>query len=152
MAISKKKMTRFIYIFSAIVALAIGIVLYFANQEMRTLRKEGIRSEARIIGKHTEGSYSRKGRTKKRYYLSLAFFADTAQTEVKTIKPKSDNINDKMDALFDNIAAERVTGDYTSGTLGVSNTTYAKLKEGDKITVVYLKDRPETARLLSEIE
>jgi len=152
MGIERKKFERIIYVSALAIALFVVIVFFIVKQENRKLFNEGIRVEARILNKNTQGNYSRKGRSKKRYYLTLAFFADTAQAKVEIVRPKSENINDKMDALFENVTAQRIMGEYTSGTLTVSNETYQRLKIGDVVTVVHLRGKPETARLLSEVD
>ncbi len=152
MAIDKMKFEKGIYIFSGIVLVFIIALISMVKQENRKLLKEGIRADARIINKNESGRYSRKGRSKKYSKFDLAFFADTAQQKTDTILPKSNDINDKIDAIFDNIAAQRVTGDYTSATLTVSSSSYNKYKIGDKIKVIYYKDKPESAKLLSEVE
>ncbi len=81
--------------------------------------------------------------------MDVAFFTNAEKVKVL---PKSDNIVDKIAAISEEAVANAKLGDYQSMRLSISQISYQRHKKGDKVTVVYMKEEPNEAKLLEELQ
>ncbi|MCB9032350.1 MAG: hypothetical protein H6553_00775 [Chitinophagales bacterium] len=135
------------FCFFAFVALQNG-------QYNKKLRKEGIKTKAQVIAK--DKLVTNKGKTKERY-LTLAVFEDTTaivQPKEKINPKDAKNIDDKIDAIFDNLntSASKPIGNYTTITITVPSEEYNSANMNDFVDFVYLKDEIKKGKLYSMID
>ncbi len=145
------KKTRLIIIVYSLLGLLIGVFIigfYIEKDNSQELLEKGERAEASVVELYEQVTGTRKSKTY-RYYMDVAFFTNVEKVKVL---PKSDNIVDKIAAISEEVVANAKLGDYQSMRLTISKVSYKSFKKGDKVTVVYMKDKPTEARLLNEIQ
>lgn len=145
------KKTKLIIIVYSLLGLLIGafvIGFYIEKDNTQELLEKGERAEASVVELYEQVTGKRKNKTY-RYYMDVAFFTNVEKVKVL---PKSDNIVDKIAAISEEAVANAKLGDYQSMRLTISKVSYQKYRKGDKVKVVYMKEEPTEARLLSEIQ
>lgn len=145
------KKTKLIIIVYSLLGLLIGAFVfgfYIEKDNNQKLLEKGERAEASVVELYEQVTGTRKNKTY-RYYMDVAFFTNVEKVK---ILPKSDNIVDKIAAISEEAVANAKLGDYQSMPLSISKISYQKYRKGDKVTVVYMKEEPIEARLLSEIQ
>lgn len=140
-----------------ITLLAIGFVFFYLykkeSKEKAMLLQKGIRGEAWVMD-----LYGRKTSRKSspNYYMTVAFFADTAAIKpvtTDTAVSEAKNGPDMVDRLFNKIhAGDRPAGNYQTLTIAISSVEYNKYKKDDKVKIIYLKDDLTVVKLLEQIE
>lgn len=144
----KTKLTIIVY---SLLALMIGVFVigvFIVKDNNKELLEKGERAEASVVEVYEQVSGTRKSKTY-RYYMDVAFFTNVEKVKVL---PKSDNIVDKIAAISEEAVANAKLGDFQSMRLSISKLSYQKYRKGDKVKVVYMKEEPTEARLLSEIQ
>jgi Protein of unknown function (DUF3592) len=145
------KKTKLIIIVYSLLGLLIGafvIGFYIEKDNNQELLEKGERAEASVVELYEQVTGTRKSKTY-RYYMDVAFFTNVEKVKVL---PNSDNIVDKIAAISEEAVANAKLGDYQSMRLTISKVSYQKYRKGDKVKVVYMKEEPTEARLLSEIK
>lgn len=145
------KKTKLIIIVYSLLGLLIGVFVigfYIEKDNNQELLEKGERAEASVVELYEQVTGTRKSKTY-RYYMDVAFFTNVEKVKVL---PKSDNIVDKIAAISEEAVANAKLGDYQSMRLTISKVSYQKYRKGDKVKVVYMKEEPTEARLLSEIQ
>ena len=154
---SNKALNKKIYIvcgsfLAILLVFVVGQSIMKLNYE-KSLLNQGIRTEAQVINK-----YHLKTNTGKiqKSYLELAVFEDTTAIvkQKKTeAKKDSNNINDKIDNLFDNFGSKKApTGDYKTVSVLVGLERFGATNIGDWKTFVYLKNELEDGMLLDALQ
>lgn len=145
------KKTKLIIIVYSLLGLLIGafvIGFYIEKDNNQELLEKGERAEASVVELYEQVTGTRKNKTY-RYYMDVAFFTNVEKVKVL---PNSDNIVDKIAAISEEAVANAKLGDFQSMRLTISKVSYQKYRKGDKVKVVYMKEEPTEARLLSEIQ
>lgn len=146
-----RKVKIALYVTAVLILLGMGAIILKVRLDIRTLLANGIRTEASVL----DLKYENRGRRRsKDYYMTIGIFLDNRATPpaAPTPPPATAGIDAKLDAIFAKAAADRHQGDYDSLTVSISSATYHKYKRGDRVRVVYLRDDPESVRVLEEIE
>lgn len=143
----KTKLTIIVYSLLALMIGAFVIGFYIEKDNNQKLLEKGERAEASVVELYEQVTGTRKNKTY-RYYMDVAFFTNVEKVKVL---PKSDNIVDKIEAISEEAVANAKLGDYQSMRLSINKLSYQSHKKGDKVTVVYMKEKPTEVKLLEEI-
>ena len=154
---SNKALNKKIYIIcgsflTILLVFVFGLAINRLNYEKNLLSK-GIRTEAQVINKYHLKTNTGKI---KRSYIEIAVFEDTIavvkQKEIK-IKKEPKNINDKIDALFEEFNTRiSPAGDYKTIEIITSLEDFGATKIGQWKTFVYLKNEIEDGTFLENLK
>ena len=154
---SNKALNKKIYIIcgSFLVILLVfftGLAIQKLNYE-KDLLSDGIRTQAQVINMYHLKTSTGKI---KRSYIEIAVFEDTIATakfQKKELKKKPSGINDKIDALFEDIGTKKTPSeDYKKITLLTDLKNYGATKIGQWKTFVYLKNEVNEGMLLDNLD
>ena len=141
-----------LYSFVAIVVLLVISITAKVQFDKHTLLTQGVKVKGFIVQK-SEHKGSQKRRSTSSYEFDLNLFVDTAGAQKPQTKPET--FEGKMDAL---LAASKTRmqnqfqGGYAKVSIGVTGVSFKKYAIGQVVDVVHLKDKPDTAKLLEELE
>jgi hypothetical protein len=111
-----------------------------------------VRVKGAVISKAEQSSSNKRG-TKNAYQMSLSLFVDTSAPDPS--KPKPATFDEQMDAM---LAASkkrmqnRFREGYAEVAIQVSGSSFRKYSLGQIVDVVHLKDDPDSARLIEDLE
>lgn len=140
----KAKLGIIVYSLLGLMVAVFAFGLYQSGQDSEALYKNGTRVEASITGLYEQVSGVRRSKTNK-YYMEVAFFTGVAPVKVK---PKSEDIADKIAAISEEAIANAKLGDYQTARISITGMEFVKYKQGDKVTVIYLKGQESEAHLV----
>lgn len=144
----KTKLTIIVYSLIVLMIAVFAVGVYLTQEDNKELLAKGIKAEASVVDVYMQVSGTRKNKNY-RYYMDIAFFESPDKVKVQ---PKSDDIVDKVAAISEEAIANAKLGDYHSSRMTISKYSYEKYRKGDKVMVIYMKDKPEEAKLLSEVQ
>lgn len=144
----KTKRTIIVYSLLGLMIAVFAVGVYLTQEDNKELLAKGVKAEASVVDVYMQISGTRKNKNY-RYYMDIAFFESIDKVKVQ---PKSDDIVDKVVAISEEAVANAKLGDYHSSRITISKYSYEKYRKGDKVMVIYMKDKPEEAKLLSEVQ
>ncbi|MFN3850399.1 MAG: DUF3592 domain-containing protein [Spirosomataceae bacterium] len=144
----KTKLTIIVYSLLGLMIAVFAVGVYLTQEDNKELLAKGVKAEASVVDVYMQISGTRKNKNY-RYYMDIAFFESLDKVKVQ---PKSDDIVDKVAAISEEAVANAKLGDYHSSRITISKYSYEKYRKGDKVMVIYMKDKPEEAKLLSEVQ
>ncbi len=145
MKLSKKsKLFIIVYGLLGLLIVAMVLVVYQTREESKELFANGIRVEASVTRLYESTSGTRRNKSHQ-YFVDVAFFTGVNKV---VVKPKSDNIVDKIAAISEEAVANAKLGDYHTARISIRGEDFVKYKEGDKVTVIYLKGKESEAHLV----
>lgn len=144
----KTKLTIIVYSLLGLMIAVFAVGVYLTQEDYKELLAKGVRAEASVVETYLEITGTRKNK-KYNYYMDIAFFENIEKVKVQ---PKSDNVVDKVAAISEEAVANAKLGDYHSSRIRISQYSYQRFHKGDKVTVIYMKDKPEEAKLLNEVQ
>jgi hypothetical protein len=147
-----KKVKIILYTFSGLVFLFLIGLFIKLRMDNAYLLKNGLRVKGAVVSKYEKSKSSRRG-TKHNYEMELSLFVDS--TSNKPAKSKTESFEDKMDALLADSKMRmknRFREGYAKVIIEVSGDSYEKYSLGETVNVVHLKDNPDSARLLEDLE
>lgn len=132
----------------------IGVIIFQGWKARKELMARGIRAEATVLELITEPRTKRNSaKYRVRVGLFLAEDKPVVAAKVETTpEPGRRPIDEKLDAIFSKMSLSQGLGDYETMTLSISGESFHKLKVGDRVKVIYLKEDPSTAQLLGLAE
>lgn len=131
-----------------------GIAIAIFNKiKEAELLKTGVRVSGYVVSK-TDQTSGKRNSPKHTYYFKLDLVEESADTTKFTqAKKENKSFDEKIDALLaDSKKRMEYHKSYASVSVMVSSDTYYKYFNGDKVRVIHLKDLPETARVLDDLE
>jgi hypothetical protein len=141
-----------LYSFVGIVALALLAGVVKVRLDIADLLNNGVRVKGVVTNKDERSSSNRRT-VKSSYQFDLNLFIDTSAP--KAADPKPQTFDEKMDALMAASKARmknQFRDGYAKVSIKVSGDSFRKYSPGQVVDVVHLKDRPETARLVEDLQ
>ncbi len=151
------KKIKIILIFSfSILIILFSIVFYLAKQEELEFKNKGLVTEANVLAIEQQVSVS-KGVRHNRYTMQVSFFSEVPnetkpqnnkeEGKNKSLQSKSERL---LDSIFSSIKIKPI-GNYQTTTFAISSKAAKTYKRGDKVTIVYLPETPNKAKLHEEL-
>jgi hypothetical protein len=141
-----------LYSFAILVALVVVAGVIKVRMDISHLLNNGVRVKGLVTNK-AERTASNRRSTKSNYQFDLNLFIDTSAP--KASQPKPQNFNEQMDALMA-ASKMRMQNQFKEGyakvSVKVSSDSFQKYSLGQVVDVVHLKDQPDTARLIEDVQ
>lgn len=144
-----KQSKQALIVFVAIIVVIIAVVLIINRNVQQKFKKNGIRTEASVVGVEYKSTTTRK---KRKYVLRVSFFAKKKDSET----PKEDTV------VQDSSIAGRIKsslgkikiniGDLQFAEVTIPSSDRDRYRKGDKVAIYYLPDEPKKIILASTIE
>lgn len=144
------KESKKILIFVSVLLVVIVIAGYFIRKnKLDAFRSNGIEVTAGVADVQKSRDVIRMNRRRYEYFAEVTFFTiaeDQGEGEKKKALTKDEDGKYKF-----NLKPSK-SGDFIMTKIGITASQYGKLKKGQKVQILYLKDDPKKAILKEELE